>query len=439
MSTANEWELDNVLHALEEDARVELSAEQRAHVIGGRYEVMEELGAGGTGRVLLVRHQRLGKLFALKLMQADFSRHPESEQLFHREAQLASQLSHPNIVDIVDFGHDADWGWFIVMEYIKGELLSTYIAKGHLPVAVVCDVAEQLADALRHSHSKGVVHADVKSDNVLVVTPEGEEGGQRWQVKLLDFGTAQFGTEHAAASAPAKFITGTPEYIAPERAMGGPAQPASDIYAVGIIMYEMLTGNPPFTGETASVLERHLTEVPAPAGALRGEVLDERLDAILEKALAKDPQQRHAGADELLAELRSYTDALGLQRPAGVVSPGTMFRPSERVEAAIGAFDELRLPVAGLRRDGVIVVANAAFARLLGAEPDAIVGRNARSTFLEHVNPDLHDDLRVVALNGRILRRDLAIERGGRSSTVRYVLSPASGACGHCLLVLYPL
>lgn len=435
----DEWELDNVLHALEEDAREELSAEDRAHVIGGRYEVVEELGAGGTGRVLLVRHQRLGKLFALKLMQADFSLHPESEQIFHREAQLASQLAHPNIVDMVDFGHDEAWGWFIVMEYIKGELLSKHIEQGQLPIAVACEVASQLADALRHSHSKGVVHADVKSDNVLVVAHEGEPDRQDWQVKLLDFGTAQFGTEHAAASAPATLVTGTPEYLAPERVMGGPSQPASDIYALGIIMYEMLTGKPPFTGPPETVLERQLTEIPAPAGAVRGEVLDARLDAILERALAKDPQQRYAGADELLAELRSYMDVLGLQRPAGVVSPGTMYRASERVEAVVGAFDALRLPIAGIRRDGVILVANAAFARLLGAEADAVVGRNARSTFLEHVNPDLHDDLRVVALNGRILRRDLAFERDGKSSTVRYVLSPASGACGHCLLVLYPL
>lgn len=437
MSAGNDRELDDVLAALEEDA---IAASSGEHVIGGRYEVVEELGAGGTGRVLLVRHQRLGKLFAMKLMQADFSQHPEAEQIFHREAQLASQLEHPGIVEMVDFGHDPDWGWFIVMEYIKGELLSSHIEQqGHLSIAVVCDIACQLADALRHSHKKDVVHGDVKSDNVLCVAGESDER-RHWQVKLLDFGTAQFGAEHAASSAPATRVAGTPEYIAPERVTGGPLQPSVDIYALGVIIYEMLTGKPPFLGDPASVLERHLTEAPEPAGARRGEVLDARLDAIVDKALAKDPQQRYATAEELLADVRGYMDALGLERRVGTVTPAAMYRASERLDAVIAAFDALKLPVAGLRRDGVIVVANAAFARLLGADVESVVGRNARTTFLDSVNPALYEDLRVVALNGKTLRRDVAVDREGRGTTkLRCVLSPASGSCGHCLLVMYPL
>jgi len=441
VATASDRELDDVLDALEEDAGVELSDEQRKHIIAGRYEIVEELGAGGTGRVLAVRHHRLGKLFAMKLMQADFSLHPEAEQIFHREALLASQLEHPNIVEVVDFGHDADWGWFIVMEYIKGDKLSRHIERYRkLPIPVVCDVAAQLADALRHSHKRGVVHADVKSDNVLCIEHEGDDEDRRnWQVKLVDFGTAQFGTGHAASSVPATRVTGTPEYIAPERIVGGPSQPASDLYAIGIIMYEMLTGKPPFVGDPASVLERHLTEKPEPAGARRGEVLDARLDAILDKALAKNPEERYASADELLDDLRGYMDALGLARRTGMVSPNVALRADERIEAAVGAFDALRLPVAGLRRDGTIVVANAAFARLLGADVVGVVGKNVRTTFLQDLNDELYDDLRVVSLNGRILRRDLALQREERTSTLRYVLSPASGTCGHCVLVLYPL
>ncbi len=439
MSAANERELDEVLHALEEDVAAAPSDEERTHVVGGRYEIVEQLGAGGMGEVLLVRHLRLGKLFALKRMHASFSLQPEAEQLFHREALLASQLSHPGIVEMVDFGHDPDWGWFIVMEYVKGESLATHVEQGPLPIAVVCDIASQLADALRHSHGKGVVHADVKAENVLCVTPEDEDVDRRhWQVKLLDFGTAQFGTTHAT-SVPEKRVSGTPEYMAPERAVGGPIQPSLDIYAVGILMYEMLTGKPPFTGEPADVLARHVGEMPEPAGARRGEVLDARLDAILDKALAKDPQQRYASADDLLTDLRGYMDVLGLHKRAGAISTSIVARASERMDAALAAFDSLRLPVAGLWRDGTIVVANPAFARLLGGDVDAAVGRNAQSTFLEHVNPDLHDDLRMVALNGKIIRRDLTIERDGRTSTVRYVLSPASGSCGHCLLVLYPV
>jgi eukaryotic-like serine/threonine-protein kinase len=434
-------ELDELLHTLSrEDADSGVfPIEDRSRVIAGRYEIVEELGAGGMGRVLHVRHQRLGKPFALKLMQADFSQHPEAEQIFRREAQLASQLSHPNIVETVDFGHDPDWGWFIAMQYLEGEPLSVVVERqGQLPVTVVLDIAVQLADALKHSHQKGVVHADVKSENVLCLAAADDER-RHWQIKLLDFGTAQFSAEHAAPSGPATRVTGTPEYLAPERILGGPSQPSNDLYSLGIIIYEMLTGKPPFLGDPGTVLVRHISEQPEPAGARRGEVLDARLDAILDKALAKDPQQRYARAEDILADLRGYMDALGLQRRAGVAAHDIVVRAGERIEAAVAAFDALRLPIAGLQRDGTIVVANASFARLLGTDAASVIGRDARETFLSHINPDLRDDLRIVALNGKAVRRDLPVERDGKRSTLRYTLSPASGACGHCVLVLYQL
>jgi PAS domain-containing protein len=436
LSGGHDQELDEVLHALaEEAADVQLSAEDRAHVIGGRYEVVDKLGAGGMGQVFLVRHQRLGKPFALKLMHAEFSLRAEAEEIFRREAQLASHLSHPNIVEVVDFGYDPDWGWFIVMEYLQGETLGHHIARhGYLPIAVACDVAIQLVDAVKHSHKKGVVHADLKSDNVLCLVPDGDEDRRHWQVKLFDFGTAQIASLTAGS---VDRITGTPEYIAPERVAGGPLQPSIDIYAVGIIIYEMLAGAPPFTGEPAAVLERQLVEAPEPAGARRGEVLDARLDAILEKALAKDPAQRYPSADAMLADLRAYMDVLGVQRRAGLFPAAGASVAEERVAAAAAGFDALAFPVAGLRRDGTIVVANHAFARLLTSDVNAIVGRNAHETFLDDLNPELHEDLRAVALNGKVVRRDLAIDRGERHTTLRYVLAPASGACGHCLLILH--
>jgi PAS domain-containing protein len=432
-------ELDGILQALavEEASGGIPQIEDPTHVIAGRYKIEKELGVGGMGRVLLVRHQRLGKAFALKLMNTDFSLRPEAEQIFRHEAQLASQLSHPNIVETVDFGHDPNWGWFIAMQYLEGESLATHIERrGPLPVMIVCDVAAQLADALRHSHQRGVVHADVKSENVFCLArAEGER--RNWQIKLLDFGTAQFSAGHAAPSGRASRVTGTPEYLSPERILGGPSQPSNDLYALGIIMYEMLTGKPPFTGDPGTVLVRHISETPQSAGARRGEVLDARLDAILDKALAKDPQQRYARADDLFADLRAYMDAIGLHRRTGVVDSDIVVRATERIDAVVAAFDGMRIPVAGLDRDGTIVVANASFARLAGIDPRSVSGRDARKTFLAHINPDLQDDLRAVALNGTVVRRDLPIERDGRISTLRYTLSPASGPCGHCILVLY--
>jgi tRNA A-37 threonylcarbamoyl transferase component Bud32 len=411
-----------------------LTPEERARVVAGRYEIIERIGSGGMGQVLRVRHRRLGKAYALKLMHAELSTDPQAEQLFQREARLASHLSHPNIVETIDFGNDPDWGWFIVMEYVVGEPLSQRIERhGMLPITAACEVAAQLADALAHSHDKQVVHADLKSDNVLCLTPD-ESGDNPWQVKLLDFGTAHIATAKGAADK----IAGTPEYLAPERATGAPPQPASDIYALGIILYEMLCGTPPFVGgEPAEILHRQIAEAPKPAGACRGEVLDARLDAILDKALAKDPAQRYPSAAAMLDDLRAYLDVLGVRQRAGTLTP-LVSRVDVRADAAAAAFDALRLPAAGLHRDGTIVIANAAFARLFASgDQTSLEGRSIHGTGLADINPELRDDLRLVALNGRVIRRILTIPRPDKPIRARYILAPASGASGHCMLVLH--
>jgi serine/threonine protein kinase len=412
-----------------------LSAEERARVVGGRYEILDRIGSGGMGQVLRVRHKRLGKAYALKLMHAELSLDLEARRSFEREARLASHLSHPNIVDMIDFGNDPDWGLFIVMEYLEGEALSTRIERlGHLPIAAACQVAAQLADALVHSHAQHVIHADLKTENVLCLASAEEAGSDPWQVKLLDFGTAHIAT---AAGASEK-IAGTPEYIAPERIAGGSPRPASDIYALGIILYEMLCGTPPFAGGDATqILQRHLTEEAAPAGARRGEVLDARLDAILARALEKDPEHRYPSAQALLDDLSAYLDVLGIRQRAGTL-PSLRPRVDSRADAAAAAFDASGLPAAGLLRDGTIVIANHAFARFVGFdEVPEIEGQNIYGTVIHQLNPELHDDLRVVALNGEMVRRNLEISSGDRPVSVRFILAPASGACGHCMLLLH--
>jgi tRNA A-37 threonylcarbamoyl transferase component Bud32/PAS domain-containing protein len=409
-----------------------LAPEERAHVIAGRYEIVDRIGAGGMGQVVRVRHRRLGKPFALKVMHAELSLDPEAAELFHREARLASQLSHPNIVEMIDFGNDPDWGWFIVMEYLEGESLADRIARlGQLPITAACEVAAQLADALAHSHAKQVIHGDLKAENVLCLATE--DGGS-WEVKLLDFGTAHV----ASAAGPVDRVVGTPEYLAPERITGRAPQSSADIYALGIILYEMLCGAPPFAGGSPrQILERHLAESPEPVGARRGEVLDARLDAIVERALAKDPAQRFASAQAMHDELRAYLDVLGVGVRAGTVS-SLVSRVDARSDAAAAAFDAIRLPAAGLHRDGTIVIANRAFARFLGApEVAAIEGTNLHRTIVGELDPELRDDLRLVALNGKVVRRDLVLPRGDREVRARLLLSPAAGPCGHALLILH--
>lgn len=404
-------------------------AEQRARVVAGRYEIVEQLGAGGMGQVFRVRHIRLGKAFALKLMHAELSLDPEAERLFHREAKLASQLSHPNIVETIDFGNDPDWGWFLVMEYLEGESLAKRLARvGMLPIAVACEVAVQLADALQHSHERGVVHGDLKSENVLCVG-----GEHKWQVKLLDFGTAHV----VSATGSTDHIAGTPEYLAPERITGAPPQPSSDVYALGIILYEMLCATTPFAGgDTSLTLHRHLAETAEPVATRRREPVDIALEVIVMKALAKAPTERYASAQAIGDSLRIFLDAMGVTRRLRTETP---VPPTDhRLDAAAAAFDALRVPAAGLQRDGTIEIANAAFAHLLGF-PDAaaVEGKNARQTLLAKLNDELVDDLRVVALEGRVVRRHFLLPRGDKKVRVRYIMAPATGAAGHCLVVVH--
>jgi tRNA A-37 threonylcarbamoyl transferase component Bud32 len=411
---------------------------ERARIVGGRYEIMEHIGAGGMGHVLRVRHTRLGKDYALKLMRDELSLDPQARLLFEREARLASHLAHPNIVEMIDFGSDPYWGLFIVMEYLEGEVLSKRIERlGHLPIAAACRVAMQLAEALAHSHDKEVIHADLKAENVLCIAAADDREDDPWLVKLLDFGTAQ-AARAATASTSAEWISGTPEYIAPERAAGAPPQPSGDIYALGIILYEMLCGTPPFSGgEPAQILRRHVAEAPEPAGARRGEVLDPRLDAILDNALAKDPAHRYANAEGFLADLHAYMEVLGVRQRAGTLA-SLIPHADTRADAAAAAFDAFELPAAGLLRDGTIIIANQSFARFVGfADVSAIEGQNIHRTVLHQLNPDLHGDLRGAALDREMVRRDLEVSSGDGPARIRFVLAPASGSCGHCMLLLH--
>lgn len=424
---------DEISGVFEPSVVEDLPAGDPAHIVAGRYEIVERIGAGGMGQVLRVRHRRLGKPFALKLMQADFIVEPEARQVFDREARLASALAHPNIVSIVDFGEDPDWGLFIVMEYLEGESLAHRIEqRGSLPVDVVCHVGAQLVSAIRHSHDRGVVHGDLKSDNVLCVhTPEHERRG--WEIKLLDFGMA-----HVAGAAAHGRLGGTPEYLAPERIRGDAPGPSMDLYALGILLYEMLTGAVPFSGaDPQQTLQRQLTEAPAPIAARRAEPVDDALAAIVDRALAKDPAHRYASAAAMAEDLFGHMRKRGMRsRTVGrrpTTAPG-----DTRVDAAAAAFVELPVPAAGLASDGTIVVANRAMARLLGApDPEALEGESMLSTALCHLHPTIRDDLRLVAMDGKIVRRNVQLVRADRTTYMRVLMTPTRGPCGHCVIALH--
>jgi len=261
----------------------------------GRYQVVRKLGAGGMANVYLAEDQELGRRVAIKILN---DRHAGDEQFverFRREAKNAAALSHPNIVSIYDRG-EAEGTYYIAMEYLDGRSLKELIVqRGPAPVTVAVEYARQILSALRFAHRHGIVHRDIKPHNVLV----DAEG----RVKVTDFGIARAG---ASQMTEAGSIVGTAQYLSPEQARGTDVDQRSDLYSLGIVLYELLTGTLPFNGDTpVEIAMKHLSTVPDAPSARRPEVPRE-LDLIVTRALAKDPAERYQSAEEMDADLEAF-------------------------------------------------------------------------------------------------------------------------------------
>ena len=257
-----------------------------------RYIVMRKLGSGGMADVYLAEDKELGRRVALKLLN---DRHANDEQFverFRREAQSAAGLNHPNIVSIFDRGQ-AEGTYYIAMEYLEGRTLKELLVRnGPSPVPIAIDYARQILGALGFAHRNGIVHRDIKPHNI-VVRKDG-------RLKVTDFGIARSG---ASQMTEAGSIVGTAQYLSPEQARGAPVDARSDLYSLGIVLYEMLTGRVPYTGDApVEIAMKHLTAVPDPPSKLRPDVPHD-LDAVVMRALAKDPEQRYGSAEEMDADL----------------------------------------------------------------------------------------------------------------------------------------
>ncbi|MDQ3940978.1 MAG: protein kinase [Actinomycetota bacterium] len=263
--------------------------------LGGRYRLDDKLAIGGMGSVYAATDDRLGRSVAVKLLKDELSQDPRFIERFRREARAAGALSHPNVARIFDSGEDGA-RHFIVMELAEGRDLARLLREeGPLSPERTAEIAAQVADALAHAHAAGLVHRDVKPHNVIVDTDD--------HVKVTDFGIARAAGDSTLTATGS--VLGTAQYISPEQASGTPIGPASDIYSLGIVLYEMLTGAVPFTGDSAiSVAMRHVnTPVPAPS-ELNPDVPPE-MDAIVAKATNKDPDARYADATEMAEALRA--------------------------------------------------------------------------------------------------------------------------------------
>src|SRR5262245_49340406 len=257
----------------------------------GSYRLHERIGKGGMGEVYRAEHPKIGREAAVKVLPANLASEEDFLKRFEREASSAASLSHPNILPVWEYG-EQDGAPYLVMPYIRSGTLKNRLEAGTVPTSQVAKYLTDVADALDYAHRKGIIHRDVKPANILIDEDE--------RAYLGDFGIAK-ALEGSDSLTQAGVGVGTPEYMAPEQAQGR-ADPRSDLYALGVMVYQMLTGQVPFTGHTTvEVLMKHLQE-PVPMSPLRGAVA-QQFGPILQRALAKDPNLRYQSGREMMADV----------------------------------------------------------------------------------------------------------------------------------------
>ncbi|MGN0940205.1 MAG: Stk1 family PASTA domain-containing Ser/Thr kinase, partial [Selenomonadaceae bacterium] len=269
-------------------------------VLGNRYEILEHVGGGGMADVYKAHDKVLDRVVAVKILHPQLARDRSFLERFQQEAQAAARLSHPNIVNIYDVGTDGD-DHFIIMEYAAGETLKSLIDReGRLPVEESLRIAREIASALADAHANNLVHCDIKPHNILVM----RDG----RVKVADFGIARAVTQSTMTYN--GNVVGSVHYFSPEQAKGTQITPKSDIYSLGVVMYEMLTGHLPFTGETTvSVALKHLQEEPVPPRELNPDI-PPIVESIVLKAMAKNADERFT-AREMIEDIRQAERMLG--------------------------------------------------------------------------------------------------------------------------------
>lgn len=413
-------------------------------LIGGRYQVDEELADGGMARVFRVQHVDLGKPFALKLIRDNLSENAAARQMFYREAQISSALEHPHIVQVTDFGVDDTLGAYIVMEYLQGVTLRAHLRRtGGLPLQQGLPLVIQIAQALHYMHGQGLIHCDVKSENVFLCRPpEGER--QRILVKLIDFGLSKASAQNVRLAS--SEVAGTPEYIAPEQIRAVAPQPSMDVYSLGILFYEVLTGSTPYSGSPQDLLFAHLNARPVPPSERLPEPLDENVEQFVMRLIAKRPQNRPSSMGQVLYHLRTLSDMLGfgearrVNARTGKLQTVTHGAPPSHQQAMVSCCP---LPMFRVDDNGRLVAANHAFGEFVRAPRRELIGSSLGDTRLSYIYPDVMTVIRDICQNktSTPVVRVVAFGGHGTTTTVRIVLMPEHDKSSpqHLSGIIHPL
>jgi len=292
------------------------------------YRVIRQIGRGGMGEVFLAKDTRLERLVAIKLMSVDLAKDPNQRQRFQTEAKAASGLNHPNICVVYEVGDSEDSRPFLAMEYIDGRTLEFLMRQRRIKIRESIEIGIQLADALEAAHARHLLHRDIKPGNIML--------DKRGNVKLLDFGLAKRFRSEAFSSASSDLshtdtgmTIGTPHYMSPEQALGRELDDRSDIFSLGIVLYELVAGQRPFRGATTGETINSIINTPPEPLGLENPLFSPALDNIISKCLAKAPEERYASAKDLADDLRTLKVESKRARSAtdsGVVVP-VKFKP----------------------------------------------------------------------------------------------------------------
>ena len=384
-------------------------------VVAGKFAIEEHVGGGAMGEVFRARHVVLDTAIALKIMRPDIAKDPMFKQRFYREAKAASRLDHANSVRVIDFGVEPDGLVYLAMEFLHGrDLLSVLREEWPLPDTRIVDILVQTLAAVAVAHDLGIVHRDLKPENIMVSIGHEEDGVKPYHVKVCDFGIAKINDPRGFQSESGKALTssgtliGTPEYMSPEQARGDPLDARSDLYSVGIVLYQLLVGRVPFSAENAlGVVLKQVTDEPVPPTQVRPGV-NPRLEAICLRALKKSRDERYQSAKDMRRDLRgvfgyrplSQGDDSGAHLPA--VAPGVAPGVVDATSAAtivyseghaptepgpMGDFapkgtsdgTEVTLPIPVAHRYLGAIIGVAALALLLGAFAVVMATRNERA------------------------------------------------------------